>query len=99
MATLRESWPLPSFTRVCLNFSHFDILSRNQHIWLPFMRVLVTPAVYPRVFEILTTLKFGALRKTHIASTAFEDITKKMKPHRPRVVKPCLMKCQEHNRS
>ena len=29
-----------------------------------FMRVLVTPAVYPGVFQILTTLTFGALRKS-----------------------------------
>ena len=66
LATLKESWLLPSFTRTCLKFIHFDIQSRNQDIGLPSMRVLVTPAVYSRVFEILTTLTFGALRKkTH----------------------------------
>ena len=57
------------------------------------MSVLVTPAIYPRVFEILTTLTFGALRKSHSVSPTFEDITKKknkktktMKPRRPRVL-------------
>ena len=76
LATWRESWLLASFTRVCLNFIHFDTLSRIQGIWLPSIRVLVTPAVYPRVFEILTILTFGALRKNHIVSTAFETIAK-----------------------
>ena len=41
------------------------------------MRVLVTPAVYPLVFEILTTLTCGALgKKNHIVSTEFETIAK-----------------------
>ena len=40
------------------------------------MSVLVTPAVYPRVFEILTTLTFGALRKNLNVSPTFEDIQK-----------------------
>ena len=41
------------------------------------MGVMVTPAVCPRLFEFLTTLTFGALRKNHIVSTTFEDIAKK----------------------
>ena len=66
------------------------------------MRVLVTPVVYPRVFEILTTLTPGALQKNHIVSPTFEDITKK---HKKNVTssstcgQECIMKCQEHNRS
>ena len=46
----------------------------------PSKRCVVAPAVYSRVFEILTTLTFGALRKKkkkNIVSTAFEDVTKK----------------------
>ena len=43
------------------------------------MRVLVTPAVYLRVFEILTALTFGALRKNHIVLSIFEDIKKNKK--------------------
>ena len=77
LATLRESWLLPSLTRVCLNFIHFDTQSRNLHIWIPSRRFVLTPAVYPRVLEILTTLTFGALRKNHIMSKAFEAIKKK----------------------
>ena len=59
------------------------------------MRVLVTPAVSPRVFEILTTLTFGALRKK--ITLCQQDLrpsqkktrkkkTRTMKPRRPRVV-------------
>ena len=81
---------LPPLTCVCLNFNYFDIQSSNQYISLPSMRVLVTPAVYPRLFEFLTTLTFGALRKKHILSPIFEDIAKNTKkttkPRRPRVV-------------
>ena len=46
-------------------------------------------AVCPRVFEILTTLTFGALRGNHIVSTAFETVernTEAKKVRRPRVV-------------
>ena len=43
------------------------------------MRFMVTPAVCPRLFEYHTTLKFGALRKTRIVSTAFETIARKKK--------------------
>ena len=51
--------------------------------------MVIIPAVYPRVFAILTMLAFGALRKNHIVSPTLEDITKKhkkKKPRRPRVV-------------
>ena len=41
------------------------------------MRVIVTPVVCPRLFEILTTLTLGALRRNHIVSTALETIAKK----------------------
>ena len=60
----------------CLKFIHFDIQSRNQDIWLPFMRA-VTPAVCPRLFEFLTTLTLGALGRNHIVSTVFGSIAKK----------------------
>ena len=68
------------------------------------MRVLVTPAVYSRVFEILTRLTSGALRINHIVSLIFDDINKKKtkkskrkkKPRRPRAAN---MNRQEHNRS
>ena len=71
LATLSDSWLQPSYTRVCLNFIHFDTWSRNQQIWLAFTkRFVVTPAVYPRLFKNLTTLTFGALRKNHIASSS-----------------------------
>ena len=59
------------------------------------MRVMVTPAVCPRLFEFLTALPLGALRKNHFVSTEFETITKK-KARRPRAVS---MNRQEHNRS
>ena len=76
---MRRSWLLPPFSRVCLNFNHFDIQSRNQDIWPPSKRVTVTPAVCPRSFEFLTTLTFGALRRNHIVPTGFETIAKKKK--------------------
>ena len=76
--------PEDSWIGKCLNFHHFDTQSRNQEIWLPSKRFTVTPAVCPRLFEILTTLKFGALRKDHIVSTACEDITKKRKRQKQR---------------
>ena len=69
------------------------------------MKFVVAPAVYPRVFEILTTLKFGALRTKHIVSTAFETITKKRKKNKNKETswsmcsQPCLMNRQQHNRS
>ena len=76
LATLRELRLLPPFTRVCLNFIHFDTQSRNQDMWLPSKRLVVATAVYSRLFEILTTLTFGALRKNHIMSKTFEDTQK-----------------------
>ena len=60
------------------------------------MRVTVTTGDCPRLFDLLTTLTFGALRKNHIVSTAFETITKKKKARRPRVVS---MNRLEHTRS
>ena len=64
------------------------------------MRVLVTPAVYPRVFEIFTSLTFGALLENHIVSPTFEDTTKKNNETLLFMSgQQCIMKCQEHNRS
>ena len=67
-----------------------------------FKRVTVTPAVCPRLFEILTTLTFRALGRSHIVSTAFETIAKKH-GDRKGSVSTCdqqfIMNCQEHNRS
>ena len=42
-----------------------------------FYKVMVTPAVCPRLFVFLTTLTFGALRRTTLVSTAFEATTRK----------------------
>ena len=39
-----------------------------------FKRVTVTPPVCPRLFEILTTLTFGAQRENRIVSTALETV-------------------------
>ena len=66
--------PKDSWIGTCLNFIHFDTQSRNQDIWLPSKRFVVTPAVYPRVFEILTTLTFGALCKNHIVSRVVSHV-------------------------
>ena len=40
-------------TRTRLKFIDFDIQSRNEYIWIPSKRMVVTPAVFPRVLEIL----------------------------------------------
>ena len=56
LATLRESWLRPPFTRACLEFLTtltFRALYGN-HI------AIVTPAVYPRLFAIAITLTFRA---------------------------------------
>ena len=51
------------------------VVRRGDIIWPPFFkRVTVTPAVCPRLFEMLTTLTFGALRRNHTVSTAFATI-------------------------
>ena len=67
-------------------------------------RFMVTPIVYPRVFENLTTLTFGALRTNHNVSPTFEDIqkthkTETKKTRHPRAVSNCIMNRPEHNRS
>ena len=95
LATLRESWLLPPFTRTRLNFIHFDTQSRNQDIWLPSKRFVVTP-VYSRVFEILTTLTFGSTaQKSHCVT----NIRVHHKKAQKFFVQQCFVKCQEHNRS
>ena len=97
-------YPEPRFTRIRLNFIHFDIQSRNQDIWLPSKRFIVTPLLCPRLYEFLTTLTCGALRKTHILSTAF-DVEKKKAQDRNNESslstcgQQCLMNRQEHKRS
>ena len=53
VAELPRSEPQDSWIGPCLNFHHFDIHSRNQDIWLPPKRFIVTPAVCPRLFEFL----------------------------------------------
>ena len=71
------------FASIRLNFNHLDIQNRRGDInWLPFMRVMVTPAVYPRWFEFPTTLTF----RNHIVSTAFETIAKKKTERQRRLV-------------
>ena len=42
-----------------------------------FKSVMVIPAVCPRLFEILTSLTFRALGRSHTVSTACETIAKK----------------------
>ena len=42
-------------------------------------RFMVTPVVYPRVFEFVPSLTTGTLRKNHIVSTTFGAITKTKK--------------------
>ena len=54
-------------------------------------RFTVTPVLYSRVFEILSALTFGALRKKKHCVNSVRDHRKKkgkrtMKPRRPRVV-------------
>ena len=85
-----------------LYFIHFDTQSRNQDIWLPSKRFVITSVVYPRVFEILTTLTFGALRKNHIVSPAFDTIKKKRRDTEASLSTcdhQCIMKFQAQNRS
>ena len=71
-----------------------NMKTHNSQFWLcneqNWLQSKIT-AVCPRLFEILTTLTLGALRKIHIVSSTVEDITKNhkkktMKPSRPRVV-------------
>ena len=68
-----------------------------------FKRVTVTPAICPRLFEILMMLIFGALRRNHIVSTALETIAKKNRNKKKGLLSTCdqqlIMNCQEHNRS
>ena len=85
---MRESWLPPPFTRVCLNFIHFDIQSRNQDICLPSKRFIVTPVVCPRLFEIITTLTSRALRRNHIVPSA--SVATKKKRTRQRQRKPIV---------
>ena len=56
LATLRESWLRPPFTRACLEFLTtltFRALYGNH-------MAIVTPAVYPRSFAIAITLSSRA---------------------------------------
>ena len=58
---------------------------------------LVTSVVYPRVFEILTTLTLGALRKKSHCVTNIRGHHKKQ--NKTTCGQQCIMTCQEHNRS
>ena len=56
-----------------------DMKTHNSQFWLRNEQHWLQPnmtAVCPRWFEMLTTLTFGALRKNHFVSTAFETIAK-----------------------
>ena len=70
-------------TIACLNFQ-----SKNQDMWLPSKRDLITLAVYPRVFEILTTF---CAKKSHCVNSICDhhkknETTKTVKHRHPRVV-------------
>ena len=41
----------------------------------PSKRFMVTPVVRPRLFELLAALTFGALRRNHTVSAAFETVS------------------------
>ena len=64
-------------------------------------RFMVTPAVCPRLFESLTTLTFGAQRRNHTVSPAFDH--RKKKGNKESSLSTCdqqfIMNYQEHNRS
>ena len=67
---------------VRLNFDHLDIQSRRGDVfWLP-LREMVTPVVGPRMFEILTTLTFGALHRNHMVTKRFGTIANKKQTQR-----------------
>ena len=55
------------------------VVRRGDIIWLPLRRSRVTPAVCPRLFEILTTLTFRALGKTSHCVKPVDPIDKKKK--------------------
>ena len=62
----------------CRCLLYLNIHTRRGNInSLPSKRVVVPPAVCPRLFEFFTVLTFGAQRRNHIESAAFETITKK----------------------
>ena len=62
--------------------------------------VMLTPVVCPRLFEILTTLKFAAHHRNHIVSRAFETVEKNTETGTARCQhQQCIMNCQEDNRS
>ena len=84
-----------------------NMKTHNSQFWLcneqNWLQSKMT-AVCPRLFEILTTLTFGALRKIHIVLSTVEDITKKKNRKYNNETssstrgQQCIMKCQEHNR-
>ena len=63
------------------------------------LRVMVTLAVGPRMFEFLTMLTFGALRRNHIVSTEFETIAKKKEGSSSMCDQQRIMNCLDNNRS
>ena len=84
----------------CLLFV-VDCRQTLRHHLATFKRVMVTPAVCPRLFGILTTLTFGAQRKNHIASKLIETISKKSDQEGSWSTcdQQLITNCQEHNRN
>ena len=69
-----------------------------------FKRDMVTPAVCPRLFEILHHVDFrSSSAENHFVSTAFETIaeenTETRKARCPHAIRQLIVNCQEHNRS
>ena len=75
-----------------------DCCQTWRHHMATTKRVMVTPVVRPRLFEILTSLTVGAPRRNPSASTAFETIatkTQTMKALSSRCDQLFIMNCQE----
>ena len=66
----------------------------------PSKRFAATPAVCPRLFEFLTTLTFGALRKeSHCVTDIRGHHKKNNETSSSTCGQQCIMKCQDHRRS
>ena len=58
-----------------MNFIHFDTSSRNQDIWLPSKRFVVTPAVHPRLFENSDQVDIrSTAQKSHYVNSFWKGI-------------------------
>ena len=80
---MRGSWLLPPCTRVCLNFIHPDIQTRNQDIGLPSKRFIVTLAVCQRLFEFPTADARSTAQKSHRINSILRPSQKKQKQRKP----------------